>query len=299
MAQLGSCPVAVDGIGSGGCIEAPLLKMIRKIVLTKQSHQWDTLTSFQTEADWLADLAEETSVYPLEMIEELENTSTEEIAPETSAGTKVFIRDGLYGLMFKMLLTPDQNRLLQEYNNKPWRAVLIDNDGTMIGTSPDGTVVKGMTVNYLRVKPMELPLSADGIQYAVVEIQFKYTAEFNKTPRYAIGPDLDWNPLEIVQPLTKITITTGAIAAFAFTAAFAYVDPTTGQSIPLTSLDANGAELTVLDQAAAAVTVTVASTGTEGEYTITDTGAGMTSGSIKLDAQSDSLYYSDTTTVSA
>lgn len=296
MAELGTCPVTLDGIGNGGCMTGPILKYVRALIPALSTHQFDTLTEFQTEATWLADIASQ-DILPLKLFEETEDASVEELTSDTSAGTRLFHRNGKYGIIGKMLLTPDQNRILQTYNGKNLRFYLLDDDNNLVGTSPDDTVVKGFTASYVRVKPMELPLAADGSAYAVVEVQFEYVEEFNESARYAIGEELTWIPKIVIQPLTKITLTLSTVASFIFTCAFAYVDPTTGKSIPLTSLDANGAELTVIDQGGSAETVTVVATATEGTYTIT--GSDITSGTITLNASATSLYYSDTTTLTA
>lgn len=295
MAELGTCPVTLDGIGSGGCIQEAVLKMITGFIPEIESHSYATLSAFDTEATNLAAIVAK-DILPLVGFEEIENTSTEALTSETSVGTKLFHRNGRYGFKGKMLLSPDQNRILQSYNFNVKRGYLMDDLGNRLGTSVDGTTVTGLTVSYFNVMPMELPLSADGSAWSSIEVQFEFVDEVNKTPRYSIASGLDWSPKNVIKPLTKITLTPSVVATNSFTCAFAYVDPTTGNSVPLTSLDANGAELTVLDEAGDAVVVTVTATATEGTYTITGT---LASGSITLNALTTSLYYSDTTTLLA
>jgi hypothetical protein len=299
MAELGSCPITLDGIGNGGCIKKPILGFITSFIPALESQQYDTFADFNSESVNKAQIIAE-DLLPIKIFDEMENVSTEELTSETSRGTKLFHRNGRYGFIGKALLSPDQNRILQSYDQRVFAGYIMDDSGNRLGTSPDGTVVKPLSVSYFKVKPMDLPFAADGSAWSMVEVQFEFVDEINKQPAYSIADDFTWIPTKVIKPLTKITLTPGAMVAFAFTCSFAYVDPTTGKSVPLNSLGTDGAELTVLDQTGAAVTVTVAAVaGTPGDYTITDAGAAMTSGSIKLNAQVDSFYYSDTTTVSA
>lgn len=301
MAELQGCSTQLDSIGNSTCITKPILSMIRGFIPEKLSHTYASITAFKTEDTVKAAIVAR-DILPLKLFEEIENVSTEELTSETSAGTKLFHRNGKYGFIGSMLLSPDQNRILQSWDMKVEKGYLIDDEGNQIGTTPDGTAVSGFTVNYFKVKPMDLPLAADGSAWSKIEVQLEYVEEVNESPIYAIATELDWatKPKKLLtEGLTKITLVPSTVAAFAFTCSFNYVDPTTGKSEPLRSLDGNGAELTVIDQLGATATVTVVETATAGTYTITDTGAAMTSGTITLNPSVDSMYYSDTTTVSA
>lgn len=299
MAELGSCPTTLDGIGNGGCITNPILNFITGFIPALESQQFNTFADFNSEtSNKQAIISGE--LLPIKIFDEMENVSTEELTSETSRGTKLFHRNGRYGFIGKSLLSPDQNRILQSYDMKINAGYIMDDLGNRLGTSPDGIIVKPLSVSYFKVKPMELPLASDGSAWASIEVQFEFVDEINKQPAYSISSELSWIPTKVIAPLTKITISTGTMAANAFVASFAYVDPTTGKSVPLTGLDADGAELTVINQLGATATVTVvAVSGTPGDYTITDSGATMTSGTIKLNALVDSFYYSATTIVSA
>jgi hypothetical protein len=299
MAELGSCPTILDGMGSGGCITSPIIKFITGFIPALESQQYDTFADFNSESINKTQIVSG-DLLPIGIFDEIENVSTEELTSETSRGTKLFHRNGKSGFIGKLLLSPDQNRILQSYDQNIRAGYIMDDEGNRLGTSADGIIVKPLSVSYFKVKPMDLPFSADGSAWSMIEVQFEFVDEINKQPAYSISDELDWIPTKVLKPLTKITLSPGAMATFAFVCSFAYVDPTTGKSVPLTGLGTDGAELTVLDQAGAAATVTVAPVvGTPGDYTITDSGAGMTSGSIKLNATVDSFYYSDTTIVSA
>lgn len=299
MAELAGYSTPLDSIGNSTCITDPILKFITNFIPALESQQFDTFADFNDETkNKEAIIAGE--LLPLKVFDEMEDVSTEELTSETSRGTKLFHRNGRYGFIGKSLLSPDQNRILQSYDMKIKAGYIMDDTGNRLGTSPDGTVVKPLSVSYFKVKPMDLPFAADGSSWSMIEVQFEFIDEINKQPAYSISQDFTWIPVKVIKPMTKITLTPAAMVAFAFVCSFNYVDPTTGKSEALTSLSTDGSELTVLDQLGAAATVTVAPVvGTPGDYTITDSGGAMTSGSIQLNALVDSFYYSDVTTVSA
>lgn len=294
--ELGTCPVTLDGIGDGGCVSGPIMKFINCIIPEAESHSYASLSDFNDE-DVNKGLIASKDLLPLKIMEEMENVSTEELTSETSSGTKLFHRNGKRGFIGMMLLTPDQNRILQSYDGRIKKVYLMDDEGNRLGTSPDGTSVTGLAVSYFKVKPMDLPLAADGSAWSRIEVQLEYNEEIDKQGRYSIADELDWIPKKVFKPLTKLTLTPGTISTFVWTCAIAYVDPTTGKSRPATNIGTDGAEFTIINQTGSAETVTVAPTATEGTYTFT--GTTITSGTMQLDAAADRLYYSDQVTLAS
>lgn len=299
MGELVGCQVNLDGIGDSKCITQPILKYVTRFIPALESQQFDTFADFNDETkNKEAIIANE--LLPIKVFDEMENVSTEELTSETSRGTKIFHRNGRYGFIGRALLSPDQNRILQTYDQKINAGYLMDDIGNRLGTTSDGTIVKPLSVSYFKVKPMDLPFAADGSAWSMIEVQFEFVEEINKQPAYSIASELTWIPTKVIAPMTKLILAPGTMAAFAFNLSVAYVDPTTGKTEPYTGLLADGSELTVIDQLGAAATVTVAPVvGTPGDYTVTDTGAAMTNGTVKLNATVDDFKYSDTTTVSA
>jgi len=298
MGKLGNCPTTLEGIGNGACSPELLLKFVNGFIPASESQQYDTFADFNDETVNLQAIVDG-ELLPIGVADEAEDSSTEELTSETSSGTKLFHRNGKYGFIQKRKFTPDQNRIIQSYDGKIKAGYLMDDLGNRLGTSADGVVVKPLAISYFKVKPMDLPLAPDGSSWSVIEVQLEYWEEVNKQPAYSISEELDWIPKKVIAPLTKLILTPGVMAANAFTLSVAYVDPTTSKSVPFLELDAAGADLTVLDQVGVPAVVTVAAvSGTPGDYTVTDDGAAMTSGSVTLDALVDALYYSATTEVS-
>lgn len=293
MAEMGTCPDQVEGIGNGGCIAPPLLKSIRMVVPSKESQSFATLADFKDEDAWKTDIIGK-EIFPLVQFEESEDVSAEATEVTSSAGNIFLQKDGRYGIKFMMALTPDQNRILQSYNNKRFKFYLVDDAGTIKGSSPDDTSVTGFS-GTMTVYKKQMPFTTEVVEYSVVRVIFDYNKEFNETPRFAIGTEIGWNPLQVIKPMTQITLTASTVASNEFTCAFAYIDPTTGKTVPMTSVTSS--DIVVLDQNGDTITTTITETSTEGTYTIADSGAAMTSGSITLVASADSFYYSDTVTL--
>ena len=293
--ELSGCAAStLDSIGNSECITAPILSMIQAVIPESPSHSYSSLSDFNDEDVNKASIASK-GILPLKIFDEVEAANVEEVTSNTSTGVKLFHVDGKYGLIGYMRMSPDQNRLLQVYDNRVSKLYLMDGKGNRLGTvASDGTSIEGLTVDYFHVMPMELPVAADGTAWSKVEIQLKYISEVNKTPRYSIANELDWDPLKQIKPMTKLTLTTGTVAANAFTVAVAYVDATTGKSETLSG--ATAADFIVKDESGDLVTATVTETSTAGTYDVAGT---MVSGTIELIASATSLYYSDVTTATA
>lgn len=291
---LNGCATQLDSIGNSTCLTAPILSMIQGIIPEAASHSYSSIANFNDEDVNKASIVSK-GILPLKIFDEIEAANVEEVTSNTSTGIKLFHADGKYGFVGFMRMSPDQNRILQSYNNKVEKLYLMDGKGNRLGTEgSDGTSVTGLTVEYFHIMPMDLPVAADGTAWSKVEVQLKYISEVNKTPRYSIADELDWYPLKVIQPMTKLTLTPGTVAVNTFTVAVAYVDPTTGKTETLSGADADN--FLVYDESGVLVTATVTETATAGTYDVAGT---MVSGTIQLIASVDSLKYSDVTAVAA
>jgi hypothetical protein len=294
MAEPGACTSVVSGIGAQQCIKGNVLKMFRKVILLTPGTTIDTFSNFQLES-YINGLIAAGTAFPLENIEAIEDTSTEESVVDTDAGSKKKTRDGKYGFKIDMDMTLAQNKVFQTYGVANWKLLIIDDDDNLIGTTPDGTVVNGFTISYFNVMPMKPALGADDYSKTQLEIQLQYNREMNQDIVVAIGSDLDWSPMALL-PVTVVTITDVSISTFVITATFSIVDTTIASlpSVPMRTLIV--AELSVIDQADSPVTPSdVSETTTPGIWDITT--AAMTSGTIQEIATADSLFESAITAV--
>ena len=291
---LNGCPSELDSIGNSTCITEPQLSMIQAIIPEVDSHSYSSLANFNDEDVNKTSIVSK-GILPLKVFGEMEAANVEELTSNTSTGVKLFHANMKYGLIGAARLSPDQNRIVQSYDKKIKKVYLMDGQGTRLGTvAADGTSIEGLSVGYFHVIPMELPVAADGSAWSKIEIQLEYVSEINKTPRYSIGTELDWDPLKVLQPMTKLIVTPGTCATNTFNFTVAYVDPTTGKSETLSGADEDN--FIVKDESGLVVTAVIVETAVPGTYTCTGT---MVSGTIELIASVDSMRYSAVTAVAA
>ena len=296
MATAGSCSAIATGIGAQQCIKGNILKMFRKFILLVPGTTIDTLANFQNES-YIKGLIASGLAFPLENIEAVEDSSTEQSVVDTDAGSKKKTRDGRYGFIIDMDMTLAQNAVFQSYGSTNWTLLIVDDDDNIIGTTPDDIVVNGLTISYFNAMPMKPTLGSDDYSKTRLEIQLQYNRELNENIIVARGAELDWSPMELL-PVTIVTISDVSITAFVITASFNIVDTTTADlaTIPIRTLAV--ADLSVIDQASSPVTPSdVSETTTDGIWEITT--LAMTSGTIQQIASADSLLESAITAVTA
>lgn len=295
-AAAGSCSAISTGIGAQQCIKGNILKMFRKFILLVPGTTIDTFANFQDES-YINGLIAAGTAFPLENIEAVEDSSSEQSVVETDAGSKKKTRDGKYGFIVDMDMTLSQNAIFQGYGTTNWTLLIVDDDDNIIGTTPDGVVVNGLTISYFNPMPMKPTLGSDDYSKTRLEIQLQYNRELNEDIVVARGSALDWSPMTLL-PVTVVTISDVSIAAFVITASFNIVDTTVADlpTIPIRTLAV--ANLSVIDQASLPVTPSdVSETTTPGTYEITT--ASMTSGTIQEIATATSLLESAITAVTA
>lgn len=293
-ATAGSCSAIATGIGAQQCIKGNILKMFRKFILLVPGTTIDTFSNFQSES-YIKGLIAAGTAFPLENIEAVEDSSTEAGKVDTDAGNTKKTRDGKYGFIVDMDMTLSQNAIFQGYGTTNWTLLIIDDDDNIIGTTPDGTVVNGLTISYFDPMPMKPTLGSDDYSKTRLEIKLQYNRELNEDIVVARGSALDWSPMTL-DPVTVVTVSSVSIAAFVITASFNIVDTTTADlaSVPIRTLTA--ANLSVIDQASAVVVPSdVSETTTPGTWEITT--AAMTSGTIQQIATATSLFESAITAV--
>lgn len=294
MATPGTCTSVATGIGAQQCIKGSILKMFRKFILLVPGTTIDTFDNFQLES-YLNGLIAAGTAFPLENIEAVEDTSTEQSAVDTDAGSKKKTRDGRYGFIVDMDMTLAQNAIFQTYGSTNWTLLIIDDDDNIIATTPDGTVVNGFTISYFNVMPMKPTLGADDYSKTRLEIQLQYNREMNEDIVVAMGSAMDWSPMTLA-PVTPVTVSDVSITSFVITASFNIIDTTIASlpTVPIRTITA--ADLIVVDQGALVVTPSsVVETTTPGIWEITT--AAMTSGTIQLTATATSLFESAITAV--
>ncbi|MFK5173322.1 hypothetical protein ACI3QN_12485, partial [Propionibacterium freudenreichii] len=91
------------------------------------------------------------------------------VVTKTATGSNIFQFEGKRGRKLKVQLPLELHKVLRTYSFKNWRVFRIDQNNNIIGTSPDGTVVKGIKLSYFRVgKQMQDSTSGT---YTPIEMQ--------------------------------------------------------------------------------------------------------------------------------
>lgn len=298
MAEAGTCSVTRTTIGKQFCIKGNPLKMARKPFLVVPGFTFDTFADFQDQDVWNAAIAAG-NIFPLELIEAVENSSVEASIVDTDGGSKFKTRKGRYGYIYDMNMTLSQNANAQDLDSATWTIIVADDDDNLIGTTPDGTVVGGLDLSYLDVMDMQPTGGTDDYSKTRIEIQLKYNIQLNEQIMVALGSDLDWSPKQL-DPVTTVTISNVSIAAFVITASFNIVDNTIASRPTVTIRTLTPDDLVVIDEGGSVVTLTqpdIVETSTPGIWDITT--SAMVSGTIQQVATATSLFESAETAVTA
>ena len=300
MAELGTnCPVSVDGVGIKGCLSGNPLTMPHKLLLGKPGFLFNTYGDFIDEDEMNAAIAA-ASIFPLEPIVDIEDTSSEDTEVESGNKQKKTTMFGKRGFTAYMDMTLKQNEILKGYGGIGWTIFIVGINNSLEGTTPDGVTVTGYTTSRVDFPGMKRSWDTAQISRTPIKVEFDDVDEMDLQIVLAQYDDLGYNP-KLLTPTTLVAITNATFATDTLTATFNVVNNRSAalESSPVSNVVAG--DLSIYDQAGAAITPTLIteSTVTPGVYTMTATANGMTGGTIKLNASADSLLYSETTVMTA
>lgn len=302
MAEYGKCSSTPRPIGQSACINAPVFFMLRGAVLATQQQQFDTQADFEDQDKWLEGIANQ-ELHPLAiLLDDLENMKADDVIVETTAQTKIFVKDGQGGAKIKLRLSPDQHARLRAYNGKSWNLYKFDDRGTIQGRKAGNGVVKGIELDYFRVYTKEEAFGQDQVEYTVIEWRYADPEQTNEDVIYALADNLKstWEGSvkdTLITPLTQIIITPTALSTdtFNFTAYDVVEHVVNGGpiSVPITSILT--ADAIVRDSVGAVIAeATVADGSEEGLFTVTNAADAAT---IEIIASKTNLFYSVVTSL--
>lgn len=147
------------------------------LILTTQTFNFASFTSWATEADWLTAIKTKT-VFPLPYIYEFDDNSEDDVFQETGLGVKIFIRDGKYIYQFRMDASIQTNIELQKFSGAKMRAFIIDSNGYIWGYSDDDTTIQGFSISSLKFGKKGTP-AGDSKGWTPVDITFGDTRQLN------------------------------------------------------------------------------------------------------------------------
>lgn len=164
----------------------PQIGATEKLIFTNESFEITDVATGQLEATWLAGI-EAGTVHPLPLIEEFSNESEEDTyytSPVTSL--QAFIREGKQGFKYMIKFVPGLHaRLRTGLNGKRMRLFMVDASNNVIGTSPDGTKVKGWVSGTLRVEKWQ---QSDGSNLSFTVIKFIAESSIETNDQVAVFP---------------------------------------------------------------------------------------------------------------
>jgi len=246
-----------------------------KIVLTKSDFQFATQDLAETQSEW-QDAIDEEEIFPLPYVYENEDMSEESVMQDFAGGDSLKVRDGNYAEKMKLFLSVADMRKLQTYKNKTWRMFVIDENGNILGTSPDGTVFKGFELTTFDVDKMNLTV---GDVKRMVPIYYKQREVSEWLSKgVALRPlkltTDSWDPRDI-DGLTDVEITvSSAIATKVVVSLEAYL-----KGVALTGFD-QPSDWVLLTAAGAAQTISTVTDNEDGTYDLN--GTGLETGTINL-----------------
>ena len=163
------------------------------VIHTPTTFEVDTESNAKLEATWLTAInAKNASPFPA--FEAIEDTSEDDVVQELPSGSKLQVREGKYGGKGTFRVALCNLAALRTYNNLKGRIVIITDDGSFLGTSPDGIVFKGFLLSEFKVGKLQ---QTDGTTKRMVPLDYQLAAptEFADFPA-SFKPT--WNALGVV-----------------------------------------------------------------------------------------------------
>jgi hypothetical protein len=280
------------GIGETGDQSTPLT-VTAGLLLVTPGFQFDTVSDFGNIQKY-KDAIIAGNMYPVKNILDDEPDDFADVVTKTATGSNIFQFEGKRGRKLKVQLPLELHKVLRTYSFKNWRVFRIDQNNNIIGTSPDGTVVKGIKLSYFRVgKQMQDSTSGT---YTPIEMQ---EGSINQVDKFGVYINPDWEASDL-EGVLQVKLVSGVIAANATVVTVNWVDNSAikasgvKNSVPVTGLVA--ANFKLINQTGAVVVATVVeSTTIQGQYTISN--ASLTSGSLQIMPTATQMFESTVVTL--
>jgi hypothetical protein len=258
-----SCGSSQSNTGSKQCIEN--FQDFSKFIITPLTFEFATQAAAELLANWTTAInaAAGSRIYPFPTILEKEDLSEATLYKTFTSGIQKKIREGKRGYRFTVQVPLCVHQALRTFNGYNGRFIGIDNNGRILGTSPDGAKFKGWKLDTFEVEKIMIP-SGDDICKTTIYVLFSDTTEFDDYGASFRPADLvsSWNPLDL-DGLQDVTL---AITDSSATGATLTVT-TTCDLIPVVGLVL--ADLVMTDDAGGAETITGATDNSDGTYTLT------------------------------
>lgn len=296
------CTNVIDGIPQE-CRKGNKYVLLKGLILTTYDFQLDTKILAGDIDNWNNGIIAKT-IFPIKDVKEIEDMSGDDARWESAGQDVKELFEGKRRFKISLDLTLDQHKILRTYAGKNLRCFWYDVNNNILGTSPDGTIVRGFAVNFIDVNKLGMP-TADTPMLSKLEIQLENASELDDAG-ITIMPTLGivanrWYPYNL-GTMTRVTITqVGSISSNSFVVDVAYqsLSDTDADGNPITDAAITGLVTANFYCTDGSVEVTptevVESTTIPGRYTVSFTV--FTAGTSQIVPSVTQMYESDTLTL--
>lgn len=267
---------SVENVGQKYSPKEKLGRII-KMVLTPTDFTFSTQSEAETETNW-QDAIEAVSsrIYPLPFVWENEDQSEDAVYQDFTSGSSLKVRDGRYAERMQLYISVADMVKLASFKNKSWRAFEVDENGNILGTSPDGTIFKGFEVDVFDVEKM-MRTAGDANRMVPIYVKYREPSEWTDYG-VALQPlELStdaWDPRDL-DALTDVELSVvSSTTAKVVVKAEAYLKGVLIEGLSATS------DWEITDDAGDAVSVSAVTDNGDGTYDISAT---LTAGTYNVD----------------
>jgi len=172
-----TCITGLRNTGSCSCKQ--ILGATIKAFYTTSDFEFVTKTSAQTAADW-ATAIQNKYLYPLPMVLDVEDNSTEAGVYTGSLGRKIKASNSIWGEKLFFDVTAFEYSRLFSFDGAKGRIFLADIKGNVYGTSSDGTKIKGFEIASFDVYPYTVATGQGEIRRMAIAFELANYSEYTE-----------------------------------------------------------------------------------------------------------------------
>jgi len=142
------CVTTFNNTGNPVCYEKTELGVPVSLLITTDTFEFSTFSAFLLEAGYTTAIKAGTML-PVPGIQEFEDLSEDEEITDSALGGQSLTRLGNYRGNYYFNKNLCSAQALEGFTNKRARFFIVDSNNNVLGYSPDGTVVKGFSIDLL------------------------------------------------------------------------------------------------------------------------------------------------------
>ena len=179
MADINAITCTTGLRNTGACSCKQILGATIKAFYTTSDFEFTTKASAQTAADWTTAIQNK-YVYPLPMVLDVEDNSTEAGVYTGSLGRKIKSSNSIWGEKLFFDVTAFEYSRLFSFDGAKGRIFLVDIKGNGYGTSSDGTKIKGFEIASFDVFPYTVATGQGEIRRMAIAFELANYIEYTE-----------------------------------------------------------------------------------------------------------------------